>query len=496
MEDIKTESLKFLGLGLAYDDVLLIPRYSEILPKDTNIQTWLTKKIQMNIPIFSAAMDTVTEYKMAIAMALNGGIGIIHKNMSIKEQASQVKMVKRAHSSMIINPITLDQNILVEKALKTIKEKGISGIPIVNDKNQLVGMLTARDLRFITEEDYKKPVSDVMKKDFLITTKIGTSLGEVCEILKKHGIEKLPVIKNGELFGLFTYKDIVNIKKYPNALKDNKGRLIVGAAVGTNKNTIKRVRALKKEGVDIICVDTAHGNSKKVVETVEMIRKKFPKIIIIAGNIATGDGALNLIKAGADIIKVGIGPGAICTTRIIAGIGVPQLTAVYEVAKTIKEAGLTTPIIADGGIRYSGDITKALAAGASCVMMGSLFAGTDEAPGEEIIQGGRKNKKYRGMGSLEAMTDNSESRDRYSQDEKDFEKLVPEGITGMVPYKGSLSDVLIQYIGGLRAGMGYLGAKNLGELLDCQFIQITPAGKDESHPHDVVITRESPNYNR
>ena len=485
-------SEKFIENGLTFDDVLLVPAYSEVLPRDVNISTKFSRNINLNIPIVSAAMDTVTEYTMAIAIAQEGGIGVIHKNMSVEKQANQVKKVKRAENGMILNPITLDKDALVIDALNIMKEYSIGGIPVIYKDNTLAGIVTNRDLRF--ERNIYRPVAEVMTKDNIITTTEFTDFEKAADILQKYKIEKLPVIdKDNKLVGLITYRDIIKIKARPNACKDKTGRLRVAAAVGISGDVMERVEALVKNDVDAIVVDTAHGHSKNVVNVIKKIKGKYSNIDLIVGNIATGEAAKLLIDAGADALKIGIGPGSICTTRIIAGIGVPQLTAIYNVAKVIKGSGV--PLIADGGIRYTGDIVKALAAGAYSIMAGSLFAGVEESPGETIIFEGRKYKTYRGMGSIEAMQ--MGSKDRYFQDnETDTKKLVPEGIVGKVPYKGSLSEVIHQMVGGLRAGMGYTGSKNVEDLQKSKFIKITQAGVRESHPHDVSITREAPNYSK
>lgn len=483
---------KFYGEGLTYDDVLVLPAYSQILPREVNTSTQLTRNIRINIPILSAAMDTVTESRLAIALAQEGGIGILHKNMSIDQQAEKVRKVKRSESGMILDPITLSVNATLKEALKLMQENKIGGIPIVNDDYKLVGILTNRDLRF--EKNVNKKVSEVMTKENLITAPEGTDLKKAESILQKYKIEKLPVVdKKGKLKGLITYKDILKVKAHPNACKDKHGRLLVGAAVGVTSDTSDRISALVNAGVDVVIIDTAHGHSQGVLNEVKRMRKMFPEVDIIAGNVATGEGAKALVSAGVDGVKVGVGPGSICTTRIIAGIGVPQLTAVYEAARAIAKSGV--PIIADGGIRYSGDIVKAIAAGASSVMSGSIFAGVEESPGETIIYEGRKFKSYRGMGSIEAMKEGS--KDRYFQDTEDeIAKLVPEGIVGIVPFKGKLSEVTYQFVGGLRAGMGYTGSKNIIELQKAKFIKITNAGSKESHAHDVTITKEAPNYSK
>jgi IMP dehydrogenase len=481
---------KFIGEGLTYDDVLLVPAYSEVMPRDVDVSSYLTKNIKLNIPVVSAAMDTVTESVMAIAIAQEGGIGVLHKNMSIADQANEVRKVKRAENGMILEPITLHEDAKVIDALNLMAENKIGGIPVVNYENILVGIVTNRDLRF--EKTMERPVAEIMTKENLITTTEFTNFEKAADILQQFKIEKLPVVdSNYKLVGLITYKDIIKIKARPNACKDSRGRLRVAAAVGVTNDTMERVAALVKNGVDAIIVDTAHGHSKGVLDTCRLIRKNYPEIDLIAGNIATGDAAKDLVKAGVDGIKVGIGPGSICTTRIIAGVGVPQLQAIYDVANALK--GSNVPVIADGGIRFTGDIVKALAAGASSVMIGSLFAGVDESPGETIIFEGRKFKTYRGMGSIEAMQKGS--KDRYFQDaEDDIKKLVPEGIVGRVAYKGTLSEVILQMVGGLRAGMGYCGAAKVDMLQKARFIRVTSAGVRESHPHDVTITRESPNY--
>ncbi len=482
---------KFLFEALTYDDVLLLPAYSEVLPRETNLQTFLTRTIRLNLPIISAAMDTVTEYKMAIAVAREGGIGFIHKNMSLEAQAEQVRKVKRSESGMIIDPITLSENAIVADALRIMSEFKIGGIPVVDENQKLKGIVTNRDLRF--QKDTSRAVADVMTKDNLITAQEGITLDEAEEVLQEYKIEKLPIVsKDGKLVGLITYKDIIRRKDFPNACKDELGRLRVGAALGVTADILERVELLKNAGVDVIAIDTAHGHSKGVIDTLKKVKAKFPEMQVIVGNVATGEGAKALAMAGADAVKVGVGPGSICTTRVVAGVGVPQLSAVFEAYKALKDLGV--PIIADGGIRYSGDLVKALAGGASSIMIGSLLAGTDESPGEVVILEGRKFKTYRGMGSLEAME--AGSKDRYFQDaEDDIKKLVPEGIVGQVPYKGTVSEVLYQMAGGLRAGMGYCGAKTIQDLQEkAQFVKITTAGVKESHPHDVIITREAPNY--
>lgn len=486
------DSKKFVAEGLTYDDVLLLPSYSEVLPREVNTQTFITKKIKLNVPIVSAAMDTVTESALAIAIAQNGGIGMLHKNMSIEKQADEVRKVKRSESGMILDPVTLPEDAILADALKIMKEYKIGGIPIVAKDKKLLGILTNRDIRF--QKDIKLKVTTVMTSANLITAPKGTDLKKAEQILQKHKIEKLPIVDSkGKLTGLITYKDIQKFKNFPNACKDEQGRLRVGAAVGVTADTMDRVKALVNAGVDVIAIDTAHGHSKGVINMLKAVKKAFPALQVIAGNIATAEAAKALAKAGADGVKVGIGPGSICTTRIIAGVGVPQLYAVYECAKALKGTGI--PVIADGGIKHTGDIAKAIAAGASCIMAGSLFAGVEESPGETIIYEGRKFKSYRGMGSIEAME--SGSKDRYFQDvEDDIKKLVPEGIVGRVPYKGTLAEVIYQYIGGLKAGMGYCGAATIADMQNARFVRITAAGMKESHPHDIIITNEAPNYSR
>ncbi|HEY1046814.1 MAG TPA: IMP dehydrogenase [Bacteroidia bacterium] len=483
---------KVAGESLTFDDVLVLPRYSSILPRDVNTTTKLTRNININIPIISAAMDTVTGSTMAIAMAREGGIGIIHKNMTIPQQAKEVMKVKRSESGMIQNPITLTGEATLRDALRLMKENHIGGIPIVDSKGNLTGIITNRDLRF--EKNTSKKIKEVMTKDALVTSQIGTDLIKAEAILQKHKIEKLPIVdKKGKLMGLITYKDIQKVKSYPKACKDKYGRLIVGAAVGITSDTLDRVKALVEAEVDVITLDTAHGHSQGVVTELKKIKKAYPKLDVIVGNVATGAAAKALVEAGADAIKVGVGPGSICTTRIIAGIGVPQLSAVMDSAAAIQGSGV--PIIADGGIRYSGDLVKAIVAGASSIMAGSLFAGTEESPGETSIFEGRMVKSYRGMGSIEAMKEGS--KDRYFQDaEEEISKLVPEGIVGTVPFKGKVGEVLYQYVGGLRAGMGYCGAATIEDLQTAQFIKISNAGIKESHPHDIKITKEAPNYSR
>lgn len=493
----KSKSAKFYGEGLTFDDVLLIPAYSQILPREVNISTKLTKSITLNVPLLSAAMDTVTEAALAIALAREGGLGILHKNMSIEQQADQVRKVKRSESGMIIDPVTLHPDATIGEALRIMKENKIGGIPIVDANHKLVGILTNRDLRF--ETSYKDKVSSIMTKEKLITAPEGTDLKKAELIFKKNKVEKLPVVdKGGKLIGLITFSDILKLKSHPHAVKDSFGRLLVGAGVGITGDILQRVDALYKVGVDVICLDSAHGHTKGVMDALKKIKKTYKHLQVIAGNVGTGAGAKALAEAGADAIKVGIGPGSICTTRIVAGTGVPQITAVMEAAAALKnlrtgKSGKTIGIISDGGIRYTGDMVKALAAGASCVMMGNIFAGTEESPGETIIYEGRKFKQYRGMGSLGAMAQGSS--DRYFQDvEDDVKKFVPEGIEGRVAFKGYLREVVHQFTGGLRAGMGYCGAKNIAELQKAEFVKITNAGIKESHAHDIAITREAPNY--
>jgi len=483
---------KFKGEGLTYDDVLLIPEHSDVLPRETDLSTRFTRNITLKIPIVSAAMDTVTESRMAIAMAQEGGIGVLHKNMTIEQQAIETRKVKRAENGMIIDPITLEAHATVQDALNIMKEYSIGGIPVVDDTDKLVGIVTNRDLRF--ERNHERKVYEVMTKENLITTTEFTDFEKAADILQEHRIEKLPVVdKNFKLVGLITYKDILKIATHPNSCKDEKGRLRVAAAVGIAADTMDRVAALVEADVDAIVIDTAHGHSQGVIDMAKRVKTTYPEVELVVGNIATAEAALDLLAVGADALKVGIGPGSICTTRIIAGVGVPQLSAVYEVVQAVKETG--TPVIADGGIRYTGDIVKAIAAGADAVMAGSLFAGVDESPGETIIYEGRKFKTYRGMGSVEAMKEGS--KDRYFQDaEDDLKKLVPEGIVGRVPYKGSLSEVILQMVGGLRSGMGYTGSGTIADLQRAKFIKITAAGVAESHPHDITITREAPNYSR
>lgn len=476
--------------GITFDDILLVPSRSSVLPREVDITSYLTNEIKLNIPFISAAMDTVTESQMAIAMAAQGGIGFIHKNMSIERQAEEVDRVKRSESGMIVNPITLTPDRTILEAEELMSKYHISGIPIVDEKNKLVGILTNRDLRFEVKRDL--PVYELMTKENLITAPLGTTLEEAQKILHRHRIEKLPVVdKKGIIKGLITYKDILKKKKFPNACKDHLGRLRVGAAVGVSKDTIERVEALIHANVDVITIDTAHGHSEGVIKAVKSIRKKFPQLQLIAGNIVTKEAALELYQAGVDAVKVGIGAGSICTTRVVAGVGVPQISAVLEVAKALKGK---IPVISDGGVKQTGDAAKAIAAGANTVMMGGMLAGCDESPGEKVLFEGRSFKVYRGMGSLGAMKQGSS--DRYFQDmEEDIKKLVPEGIEGRVPYKGILADTIYQFVGGLRAAMGYCGSKNIHEFqITTKFVKISNAGLRESHPHDVLITEEAPNY--
>jgi IMP dehydrogenase len=488
----RIQNEKFFGEGLTFDDVLLIPGYSQVLPRDVSIQSRLTKNIVLNVPLLSAAMDTVTEAALAMALAREGGLGILHKNMTIEQQAEQVRKVKRSESGLILDPITLHEDATIGDALKLMRENKIGGIPILDKQEKLAGILTNRDLRF--EEDRKRKISEVMTKENLITAPEGTDLKKAEKILRKYKIEKLPVVnKSGKLIGLITYRDILQFYSFPDALKDQFGRLMVGAGVGITKDFLDRVYALQQVGADVIALDSAHGHSLGVLNALKEVKKNFKSMNVIAGNVATAAGAKALAEAGADAVKVGIGPGSICTTRIVAGAGVPQLTAIMEVYSVLKQKNI--PLIADGGIRYTGDMVKALAAGADCVMMGSIFAGTEESPGETIIYEGRKFKEYRGMGSLGAMA--TGSSDRYFQDpEADVKKYVPEGIEGRVAYKGYLKEVVYQYIGGLRAGMGYCGAKDISELKKAKFVKITNAGIRESHAHDIEITKEAPNYSR
>lgn len=481
---------KIVGEGLTYDDVLLIPAYSEVLPREVDIRSWFTRNIRLNIPVVSAAMDTVTGAELAIAIAQQGGIGVIHKNQSIAEQAAEVRRVKRSESGMIMDPVKLDQNALVGDALKLMAEHRIGGIPVVDGQDHLVGIVTNRDLRF--EKKMQRPVAEVMTRERIITALPETTMAQAEEILQEHKIEKLPVIDaDRKLVGLITYKDIIKLKQRPNACKDRLGRLRVAAAVGVTRDTLDRAQALVDAGVDALVIDTAHGHSRGVLEMLREVKQRMPQVDVIVGNVATAEAALALVEAGADAVKVGIGPGSICTTRVIAGVGVPQLTAVMDCAVALEGTGV--PVIADGGIRYTGDIVKAMAAGAGTVMIGSMFAGVEESPGETVIYEGRRFKTYRGMGSIEAMQQGS--KDRYFQDaEDDIKKLVPEGISGRVPYKGKLAEVVHQLVGGLRAGMGYCGASDMEALKQARFIRITSAGVRESHPHDVHITREAPNY--
>lgn len=483
---------KIVSDGLTFDDVLLIPAYSEVLPREVDLSSMFSKNIKLNTPIVSAAMDTVTESHLAMAIAREGGIGVIHKNMTIEEQAKQVEIVKRAENGMIYDPVTIQKGKTVADALQIMAEYKIGGIPVVDNDRILVGIVTNRDLRF--ELNMKRTIDEVMTKENIITTHQSTNLESAAATLQKHKIEKLPVVDmNNKLIGLVTYKDITKAKDKPLACKDEKGRLRVAAGVGVTFNTFERIDALVKANVDAIVIDTAHGHSHGVIETVKETKKRYPNLEVVVGNIATADAALDLVKAGADAVKVGIGPGSICTTRVVAGVGVPQLSAIYNVSKALEGTGI--PVIADGGLRYSGDIVKAIAAGASSVMAGSLFAGVEESPGETIIFNGRKFKSYRGMGSIEAMQHGS--KDRYFQDvEDDIKKLVPEGISARVPYKGTLNEVIYQMIGGLRAGMGYCGAQNVLEMHNAKFTRITNAGFAESHAHDVTITSEAPNYSR
>ncbi|HEY9184414.1 MAG TPA: IMP dehydrogenase [Salegentibacter sp.] len=484
---------KILGEALTYDDVLLVPAFSDVLPREVDISSKLTKNIRINVPIVSAAMDTVTESRMAIAIAREGGIGVLHKNMSIEAQALKVRKVKRAESGMIIDPVTLSISANVSDAKASMKEHSIGGIPIVDDEGKLLGIVTNRDLRF--EKNNNRPISEVMTSENLVTVAEGTSLDEAEDILQEFKIEKLPVVNpEKKLVGLITFRDITKLSQKPTANKDSYGRLRVAAAIGVTGDAVERAGALVKAGVDAVVIDTAHGHTRGVVRVLKEVKKNFPELEVIVGNIATAEAAKYLAEAGADAVKVGIGPGSICTTRVVAGVGFPQLSAVLEVSAALKGSGV--PVIADGGIRYTGDIPKALAAGADCVMLGSLLAGTKESPGETIIFEGRKFKSYRGMGSVEAM--NKGSKDRYFQDvEDDIKKLVPEGIVGRVPYKGDLEESIHQFVGGLRAGMGYCGAKDIESLKERgKFVKITSSGIHESHPHNVTITKESPNYSR
>jgi len=489
----KTIKKEIIEESLTFDDVLVVPEYSEILPREVEVSTYLTKKIKINIPIISAAMDMVTESRLAIAIAQVGGLGIIHKNMSISEQVEEVKKVKRSENAIIKNPYTLPPTATLREVMNLMDEKNIGGVPIVEKNNKLVGIITGRDIR--SETDLSKKVSEAMTKK-LITTGEECSLVEARNILLKNKIKKLPIInKDGILVGLITYKDIRKEANNPNACKDENGRLRVGAAIGVGDDVLDKVQKLIGAGADVLVLDSAHGHSKGILDTVKKIKKAYPKVELIAGNIATGDGALALVRAGADAVKVGVGPGSICTTRIISGVGVPQLSAIMNVKKALSKAGYKTPIIADGGIRYSGDMVKALVGGASVIMAGSIFAGTDESPGEVVIFEGRKYKNYRGMGSIDAMEKGS--KDRYFQDhKKETSKLVPEGIVGIVAFTGKLSEIVYQYVGGLRSGMGYVGAKNISDLWNKTFIKITASGKEENHPHDVIITKEAPNYSK
>ena len=490
METQNTKPTQYYQEALTYDDVLLVPRYSTVLPREVDTKTQLTRDIHLNVPIVSAAMDTVTEYKLAIAMAREGGIGIIHKNMSVAQQAEQVRQVKRSESGMILDPVTLPAEATIGDAHELMKKYKIGGIPIVNGHGQLKGILTNRDLRF--ETNMRRSVSEIMTSENLITAPEGTTLDQARETLQKYKIEKLPVVdQQGTLQGLITFKDIMKVENYPNSSKDKHGRLLVGAALGIASDTFDRLDALVGVDVDVVIVDTAHGHSQGVLETIKSIKQKYPGLQVIGGNVATAEGANAVAEAGADGVKVGVGPGSICTTRIVAGVGMPQLTAVQKAAEGLRGTGV--PIVADGGIRYTGDIAKAIVAGAHCIMAGSLFAGTEEAPGETVLYEGRKFKIYRGMGSLSAMA--MGSKDRYFQDvEDDIKKLVPEGIEGRVPYKGTVSEVMIQYLGGLKSSMGYCGAENIRALQTADFVRITNAGYIEGHPHNIVITKESPNY--
>ena len=483
---------QFTTEGLTFDDVLLVPAFSDILPKEVTLKTKFTRDIELNAPIISAAMDTVTESALAISIAQQGGIGVVHKNMSIEAQAKEVRKVKRSESGMILDPVTLNKDASIGDALRLMAENKIGGIPVIEENGTLAGIVTNRDLRF--EKEMGKAVTEVMTSENLVTAKRGVDLKQAEATLQQHKIEKLPVIdENNKLVGLITFRDIIKVKEHPNSCKDSYGRLRVAAAVGVTQDTFERITALENAGVDAVIIDTAHGHSIYVAEKLREAKAKFPNLQMVVGNVATAEAALSLVEAGADAVKVGIGPGSICTTRVIAGVGVPQLTAVHDVAMALKDTGV--PVIADGGIRFTGDIVKAIAGGADSVMLGSMFAGVKESPGETIIYEGRKFKSYRGMGSLEAMQKGS--KDRYFQDaEDDIKKLVPEGIAGRVPYKGELKEVMYQLIGGLRAGMGYCGAKNIPTLKGSKFVRITSAGVTESHPHDVAITREAPNYSR
>ncbi len=490
MEINRNTSEKFSEKGFTFDDVLLVPAYSEVLPRDVDISTRLSRNLRINVPIVSAAMDTVTEKHLAIAIARQGGIGMVHKNMSVEEQADQVRSVKRSESGMIIDPVTLPLSAVVGEAVAVMENFKIGGIPIVDKDNKLLGILTNRDLRF--ETNMQRPVRELMSSENLVTAPVGTDLDQARQILQEHKIEKLPVVDGaGKLVGLITYRDIIKVKDFPLACKDQFGRLMVGAAVGISQDSMERIDELVRVQADVICIDTAHGHSKGVLDFVRDVKRKYPDLQVVTGNIATGEAAKALVDAGADSVKVGVGPGSICPTRVVAGVGVPQLSAIHNAYRAIGDTDV--PIIADGGIRFTGDIVKALAAGADCIMGGSLFAGVEEAPGETIIFEGRKFKIYRGMGSLSAMKRGS--KDRYFQDvEDDVKKLVPEGIEGRVPYKGTVAEVMVQYIGGLRAGMGYCGAANTRALKDAKFVSISQAGVIESHPHNVTITKEAPNY--
>lgn len=491
MATIKSSSNNTLDEGLTFDDVLLVPAYSQVLPRDVDITTKLTSSINLNIPMLSAAMDTVTDSNLAIALAREGGLGVLHKNMSINMQAEQVRKVKRSESGLILDPITLGPEDTIGEAFRLMKENKIGGIPVVDKNFVLVGILTNRDLRF--ETNLKQKISSVMTKENLITAPEGTDLAKAEAIFKKNKVEKLPVVdKAGKLKGLVTFSDILKLQNHPLSVKDKFGRLLIAAGVGITKDTMERSEALSNAGVDVICLDSAHGHTKGVIDTLKLIKKNFKNLQVIAGNIATAEGALALAAAGADAVKVGIGPGSICTTRVVAGIGIPQITAVMNVANALK--GKNIGIISDGGIRYTGDMVKALAAGANCVMMGNIFAGTEESPGETIIYEGRKFKQYRGMGSLGAMAQGSS--DRYFQEDDDIKKYVPEGIEGRVPYKGRLKEITHQFTGGLKAGMGYCGAATIKNLQKAKFIRITNAGMRESHAHDIAITKEAPNYSR
>ena len=492
MERLNKDKSELFRDALTYDDVLLVPAYSEVIPRDVNISTQLTRDITLHVPIISAAMDTVTEKDLAIAIAREGGLGIIHKNMSISDQADQVRSVKRSESGMIQDPVTLLLDALVGDAQELMSQYKIGGIPIVDKDYKLIGILTNRDLRF--ETNMRRPIKELMTSTGLVTAPVGTTLQQARSILQRHKIEKLPVVDDsGTLCGLITFKDLMKVENYPNSCKDSYGRLRVGAALGVTSDTHDRLDELINVAVDVVCVDTAHGHSKGVLDMIKEIKKRHPYLQVIGGNVATDSGAEALIAAGVDAIKVGVGPGSICTTRIIAGVGVPQLSAIYHAARVAKKHGI--PVIGDGGIRYTGDIGKAIAAGANCIMAGSLFAGCEESPGETVILEGRKFKIYRGMGSVTAMAQGS--KDRYFQDaEDDLKKLVPEGIEGRVPFKGTLAEVMVQYVGGLKAGMGYCGAGTIEDFKKAEFVRITNSGILESHPHDITITKESPNYSR